>query len=98
MLDDSEMSSPSTPESESPAPDGYRPSGGVLATLAGTALLLAFMLQNTQDIRVHFLFWHGSLPVWFLIFGSAFVGTLGPIGMGVVRRRRTRRARRRAGT
>jgi len=77
-------------------PEGSRPSFGAIATIVGAAVLLIFMLQNRQDIRVHFLFWHASLPVWFLIFGSALLGALVWIGAGVFRRHRRRKARRQA--
>ena len=87
---------PPAPEHDPPMPEGSRPSFGAIATIVGAAVLLIFMLQNRQDIRVHFLFWHASLPVWFLIFGSALLGALVWIGAGVFRRHRRRKARRQA--
>jgi len=77
-------------------PEGSRPSFGVVVTFVGSAALLVFMLQNRQDIRVHLFFWHVTLPVWFIIFGSAFLGALVWIGAGVFRRHRRRKARRQA--
>jgi len=81
-----------TPEHDPAMPEGSRPSFGALATLLGAAILLVFMLQNTQDIRVHVFFWHLTLPVWFIIFASALLGALVWITAGVFRRRRRRKA------
>jgi len=91
------MSTQPRPPEQSPAEaDGPGLSFGVIATLAGVVVLLVFMLQNRQDIRVHLLFWHVTLPVWFIIFGSALMGMVVWIGAGVVRRHRRRKARRQA--
>ena len=88
------MSTQPRPPEQSPAEgDGPGLGLGAIATLAGVVVLLVFMLQNRQDIRVHLLFWHVTLPVWFIIFGSALMGTLVWIGAGVVRRHRRRKAR-----
>jgi hypothetical protein len=76
--------------------DGIRLSGGVLASGGGAAALVAFMVQNTDDVRVHFLFWHFTVSVWLLVLGSALVGAVVWIGAGVVRRHRRRVARRQA--
>ncbi|MBV8304573.1 MAG: DUF1049 domain-containing protein [Acidimicrobiia bacterium] len=87
---------PRPPEQSPEEADGPGLSLGAIVTLAGAVVLLVFMLQNRQDIRVHLLFWHVTLPVWFIIFGSALTGTLVWIGAGVVRRHRRRKARRQA--
>ena len=87
---------PPTPDQDPAMPEGSRPSVGAIAAIVGAALLLAFMLQNTQDVRVHLLFWHVTLPVWFVIFGSALLGALVWISAGVFRRHRRRKARRQA--
>ena len=71
-------------------------SGGANATLFGAGVLLVFMLQNTDEVPVHFLFWHARLPLWFVILGSALLGALVWLGFGVLRRHRRRVARRRA--
>jgi len=85
-----------TPEQDPAMPEGSRPSFGAIATIVASAVLLIFMLQNRQDTRVHFLLWHVSLPVWFIIFGSALLGALVWLGAGVLRRHRRRKARRQA--
>jgi uncharacterized integral membrane protein len=71
-----------------------RMSGGAIATLVGVAVLVVFMIQNTEDIRVKFLTWSFSWPVWLLIIVSAVAGALIWLGLGVLRRHRRRRARR----
>jgi len=91
------MSTQPRPPEQSPAEaDGPGLGFGAIATLAGVVVLLVFMLQNRQDIPVHLLFWHVTLPVWFIIFGSALMGALVWIGAGVLRRHRRRKARRQA--
>lgn len=94
------MSTPQTPPpAPQPQPGPHEKSGlsaGTIASLVGAALLLAFMLQNRQDVRVHFLFWHATLPLWFIILASALVGAVVWLGFGVLRRHRRRKARREA--
>jgi uncharacterized integral membrane protein len=40
--------------------------------LQGVGLLLIFMLQNTESVRLDFLFWGFTWPLW----ASAFLGAL----------------------
>ena len=68
--------------------------GGAIATLGGVAALAIFMLQNTEDVPVQFLFWDFTWPVWLLTIISALVGALVWFGMGVLRRHRRRKERR----
>jgi len=72
------------------------PGGAAIAALLGAALLLVFMLQNRDEVKVHLFFWHARLPLWFVIFGSALLGALVWVGFGLVRRRRHRAADRRS--
>jgi len=37
---------------------------GATASLAGGGLLLIFIIQNTEQIRLHFLVWNFSWPLW----------------------------------
>jgi uncharacterized integral membrane protein len=80
----------------STASNGARLSGGALAALSGGGLLLVFMLQNTQDVTLQFLFWSFTWPLWLLILVTAVLGSLVWIGFGVLRRHRRRVARRAA--
>jgi uncharacterized integral membrane protein len=68
--------------------------GGAIASLGGVAVLVIFMLQNTDDVTVEFLFWDFSWPVWLLTLAAALVGALVWLGLGVLRRHRRRRERR----
>ena len=68
--------------------------GGAIASLTGVGLLVIFMIQNTQDVTLHFLFWSFTWPLWLLILVSALVGALVWFGLGVMRRHRRRKARR----
>jgi uncharacterized integral membrane protein len=76
------------------APTGARLSGGVIAMLAGSGLLLVFMVQNTEDVTLQLLFWGFTWPLWLLTLTSAVLGSIVWIGLGVLRRHRRRVARR----
>jgi uncharacterized integral membrane protein len=71
-----------------------RLSGGAIASLSGVGALLVFMIQNTQDVTVHFLFWSFTWPLWLLILVAALIGAFVWFGLGVLRRHRRRTARR----
>jgi uncharacterized integral membrane protein len=71
-----------------------RLSGGVIASLTGVGLLVIFMIQNTERITLHFLFWSFTWPLWLFTFVMALVGALVWFGLGVMRRHRRRTARR----
>jgi uncharacterized integral membrane protein len=73
---------------------GLRISGGAVASLIGLALLVVFMIQNTERITLSFLFWSFTWPLWLLTLVSALVGALVWFGLGVMRRHRRRTARR----
>jgi len=78
----------------SPDGDGRRLGGGAIASLTGVALLLIFMVQNTESVRLDFLFWHFTWPLWLLTIASAVLGALVWFGLGVMRRHRRRKERR----
>ena len=71
-------------------------SGGAIASGAGIAALVTFMLQNTDDVRVSFLVWDFTLSVWLLTLTSALLGAVVWFGLGVLRRHRRRKERRQA--
>ena len=71
-----------------------RLSGGAIASLAGVALLVIFMIQNTERVTLTFLFWNFTWPLWLLALVTALVGALVWFGLGVMRRHRRRKARR----
>lgn len=68
--------------------------GGAIAALAGLALLLGFMLQNTESVRLDFLFWSFTCPLWLVSLASALLGAIVWFGLGVIRRHRRRKDRR----
>jgi len=74
--------------------DGRRLGGGAIASLVGLGALLIFIVQNTEDVRLDFLFWHFTWPVWLLTIVSALLGALVWFGLGVMRRHRRRKERR----
>ena len=74
--------------------EGRKIGGGAIATLAGLGALAIFMLQNTQDANVEFLFWDFTWPLWLLVLVSAALGAFVWIGLGVLRRHRRRKERR----
>jgi uncharacterized integral membrane protein len=67
---------------------------GGIATLGGLALLAIFMIQNTDDVTVEFLFWNFTWPIWLLTLLAALFGALVWLGLGVLRRHRRRKERR----
>ena len=68
--------------------------GGAIATIVGLAALVIFMVQNTEDVTIKFLFWDFTWPVWLLVLVAALVGALVWFGLGVLRRHRRRQERR----
>ena len=68
--------------------------GGAIATLVGLGLLGVFMVQNTEDVQLDFLFWDFTWPLWLLTIVSAVLGALIWFGLGVMRRHRRRKERR----
>ena len=91
------MSMQSVPENTSLAKsDSRKLGGGAIASLGGVALLVIFMIQNTEKVTVDFLFWTFTWPVWLLTLVAALVGALVWLGLGVLRRHRRRKARREA--
>jgi uncharacterized integral membrane protein len=68
--------------------------GGAIASLIGVVLLVIFIAQNTERIRLHFLVWHFSWPLWLFTIVTAVVGALIWFGLGVMRRHRRRKERR----
>lgn len=75
-------------------PSGGRLSGGAIVSIIGVALLVIFMIQNTEKIRLHFLVWHFTMMLWLFTLITAVVGALVWFGLGVIRRHRRRKARR----
>jgi uncharacterized integral membrane protein len=67
---------------------------GAIASLVGAGLLVIFMVQNTEDVTLNFLFLSFTWPLWFFSLAMALVGALVWFGLGVMRRHRRRAARR----
>jgi uncharacterized integral membrane protein len=72
-----------------------RLSGGAIASLIGVGLLVIFMIQNTEDVQLDFLTWSFTWPLWLLTMASAVLGAVVWFGVGVMRRHRRRKDRRR---
>jgi uncharacterized integral membrane protein len=70
------------------------PSGRTIALGGGLAVLLIFMVQNTQDVRFQFLFVHFTWPLWLYTIVVAVFGAVVWFGFGVLRRHRRRVERR----
>jgi uncharacterized integral membrane protein len=74
--------------------DSRRLGAGAIASITGAGLLVIFMLQNTESVRLDFLFWNFTWPVWLLTIASAVLGAFVWFGLGVIRRHRRRKRRR----
>ena len=81
-------------ENAGPQSESRRLSGGAIASLGGLVLLIIFMFQNTESVRLDFLFWHFTRPLWLLVLASAVLGAFVWLGLGVIRRHRRRKRRR----
>ena len=77
-----------------PEAGGRRLGGGAIASLTGVGLLLIFMIQNTESVRLDFLVWGFTWPLWLLTIVAAVLGALVWFGLGVIRRHRRRKERR----
>ena len=73
--------------------DGGSKWGGLLS-LTGIGVLAIFIVQNTQDVRFHFLFLDFTWPLWLYTIVVAVFGALVWLGLGVMRRHRRRKERR----
>ena len=73
---------------------GRRLGGGAIASFSGLAVLLIFVIQNREDVRVHFLFLSFIWPLWLYTIVMAVFGALVWFGLGVMRRHRRRKERR----
>lgn len=71
-----------------------RLSGGAIASISGVVLLVLFMVQNTEDVTLHFLVWDFTWPLWLFTLMTAAFGALVWFGLGVMRRHRRRKERR----
>ena len=71
-------------------------SRGLAASLLGGGLLVVFMVQNREDVTLHFLWWGFTWPLWLFTLVTAALGAIVWIGLGVLRRHRRRVARRAA--
>lgn len=74
--------------------ESRRLGGGAIASLTGVGVLVIFVLQNTADVRFHFLFLDFTWPLWVYTIVVALFGALAWFGLGVIRRHRRRKARR----
>jgi uncharacterized integral membrane protein len=88
------MSIEQGPEPGLEASERRKLGGGAIASLTGLAVLLIFMLQNTEDVPVQFLWWDFTWPLWLLLLVTAVFGALVWLGLGVLRRHRRRKERR----
>jgi uncharacterized integral membrane protein len=77
-----------------PEAQGRRLGAGAIASLTGVGVLLIFVIQNTQRVRLDFLFWTFTWPLWLLTVASALLGALVWFGLGLVRRHQRRVERR----
>ena len=73
---------------------GSKVSGGAIASLGGLAVLVIFIVQNTEDVRFDFLWIDFTWPLWLYTIVVALVGALVWFGLGVMRRHRRRKERR----
>jgi uncharacterized integral membrane protein len=71
------------------------PSGKLIVSIVAIVILVLFVLQNTNEAQVNFLFFDGRYPLWMLIVIGAVLGFIA--GWFVAAARGRRRLRRAAG-
>ena len=69
---------------QGPGDDRAGLGGGAIASISGVALLVVFVVQNTEDVKLDFLFWDFTWPLWLLTIVSALLGALVFFGLGVM--------------
>ena len=50
--------------------------GGAIASLTGVGVLLLFIVQNTDDVRLKFLVFSFTWPIWLFTIVTALFGAL----------------------
>jgi uncharacterized integral membrane protein len=88
--------SPGDPGNDRTRARGRRLGAGAITGLTAAGLLVLFMIQNTEDVRIDFMFWSFNWPLWLYTFVIALIGAFMWVGLGVLRRHRRRQARREA--
>ena len=73
---------------------GRKLGAGAIASIGGLAVLVIFIVQNTEDVRFDFLWWNFTWPLWLYTIVTAVFGALVWLGLGVMRRHSRRKERR----
>ena len=62
-----------------PLPEPVKTRPAVVKTLIAAmlaALFVGFLLDNSEDVTVEFLWWSGATPLWLVLLISALVGVV----------------------
>jgi uncharacterized integral membrane protein len=81
------LTSPQTP----PDRRGLGLRTGIVGLVVAGALLLALVVQNSDDVAFHLLWIDASLPLSAIVLGSALIAVVIDEAVGLVWRRRRRR-------
>jgi uncharacterized integral membrane protein len=74
--------------------EGVAISGGVIGLGLIAAAVLLFVIQNTQDVEVEFLWFDFTWPLWLLLVVTIVLSCVGWVLAGILRRHRRRKDRR----
>ena len=66
------------------------PIGLVITGILGTILVI-FIVSNNHDVPLKFLSWDLTVPMWSIVFLSAFSGAVLALAISAIRRRGKRR-------
>jgi hypothetical protein len=69
-------------QESSPQAQGRRLGAGAITSLTGVGVLVIFMIQNTQRVRLDFLFWNFTWPLWLLTVASRASRGVGMVRTG----------------
>ncbi len=70
--------------------EGFAIGGGTIGLIVLAAAIVAFIVQNTNDVQVDWLFFNGEWPLWLVVIATIAL-TLVAERLGLWLWRRTRR-------
>ncbi len=86
------MEHPERPNPNEDAGSGFRPTPKQIGVLVLAVLLVVFIVINTEPTSINFLVTEIRLPLWIVLAGTALIGFLVGITVGIRRTKRRNRS------